>query len=93
MTTTIITGSQTVASPGVYAVTTANITITLGSWAHWGDASKTITIKDMTGLSAPNILVTSAIGAIDGSASILINQQNESLTFQPYTNGVNWVIQ
>jgi hypothetical protein len=90
---TRVSGSRTTSGPGVYYVTAPGVTITLETWFHWCDASQTITIKDATGSSSPNITVAAPPvigGAIDGASSIAMPNRAEGLVFHPYLNGITY---
>lgn len=67
--------SATITSPGVYAVTTTGVVLTLpSSWTQYG----AITIKDFTGSSNPSIQIA---GPIDGGSGLTLSIANEAVTF------------
>lgn len=66
---------------GFYVVTVAGITLTLPPWS----AGISITIKDRTGSSTPDITVITGDGStIDAASELVINDKNESVTFVSY---------
>jgi hypothetical protein len=89
---TKISASQTIGAPGVYEVTVAGVTVTLPAWTGWA-SPQPIIIKDATLNSAPNITVASPLGGtIDGGASVVINNPNQGLIFEPFQGGNLWVV-
>jgi hypothetical protein len=90
-----LSASTTISGPGTYGVTTAGVTISLANWTNWSDLSS-VKVKDLTGVSNPNITVQAfpgGGGTIDGQPSIVISQAFESLSFAPFLNGNQWVIE
>ena len=87
-----VSATMILGSPGVYDVTTAGITLTLPNWSGWATLDN-IKINDESGSANPNITIAAPSGgSIDGQASIVISEANESLTFDPLTGGNTWTV-
>ena len=82
-----VSASAKITAPGVYIVTTAGVSLTLASPPTQPGA---ITIKDMTGSSAPNIKL---ISTIDGSsAGLVVGAPYEAVSMSWSSSLETWVV-
>ena len=73
--TTIINANTTISAPGYYEVHTPGVTIGYLPPATWVQQGP-VTIKDMTGSSTPNIMLT---GSYDGANGLVLSIPNEAV--------------
>lgn len=78
---TVLSADTTITDSGLYIVSLAGITITLPVWA----VDFSITVKDVTGSSSPNIIINTQDGStIDLTSSIVLSNGKESVTILSY---------
>lgn len=78
---TVLSADTTITDSGLYIVSLAGITITLPVWA----VDLSITVKDVTGSSSPNITINTQDGStIDLTSSIVLSNGKESVTILSY---------
>jgi hypothetical protein len=78
-------------APGTCTVMAIDLTITLPTWTDWPE-KVSITVKDGTGVNPNCMIVAAGNGLIDGKPSVHLNQEHESMTFEPDKGGNTWTI-